>query len=475
MNESYIKLVEDFHTLERENNLFDISIKGHPFWEYIRYYVFEEINRTKSHVQFPIKKIYYLKKFSELVQYFMYRLHCFFQKQKRFDILFFTHTRTAQIDGKKVYFHVYPIVQALHKSFKTMIAHQQEFPICKSDYPCPVIKTRSLYLFSRLKSYFVKFSVEDQSTFTNISLLINKIFNTKVDIHLLAKSIYARNLIYYNEFLKFFKTYLPSVIIYCDSGEMKPILKAAHELGITAIDYQHGIISPVSLLYRYPKGFNLEKVKNTNADSIFTFGDYWHNFLRTPSKPVSVGFPYFDLSRQNFVSSSRNEKSILITSVLSSRKILAHLALDLANLMPDYTIYYRRRTEEHDLLESIYPPNFIKKKNIIIVGGKDSSLYDDFAKCKYLVSTNSMTLYEGIASGLKTFVLKAGWYEEVEELYRQKYALLVSSAQEIAEAINNKKDLLYNFQIDENLFKKNSLYNVELYFNSLLRKSYIVK
>ncbi|GEM_PF-4890753 len=469
MNNSYIQLAEKFLSLERENHLFDIRIKGHPFWEYMRYSIFEEINRAKSQVKFPVKKRVYLKKLYELALYFVYRFMRLVRKRKEFDLLLLTHTRTAWIDGKNVYFHVYPIAKALSPSYKVMIAHRHEFPICKSDYPCPVLTTRPIFLFSRLKSLFIRFTGEDRSTFTRLSALINKTFGTQIDIHSLAKSGYVMSLACYREFLAFFKTYKPSIIIYCDSGEMKPILEAAHQVGIKAVDYQHGIISPVSLLYRYPENFSLSKVKETNADYVFTFGDYWHPFFRTPSQPISVGFPYFDLCKEKPDSPPRDEKSILITSVMSSRKPLSQLAVDLATLLPDYTIYFKRRPEEHDSLESIYPADFSKKNNLVIIEGSQDSLYDYFARCQYLVSTNSMTLYEGRACGLITFVLKTGWYDEVKEFYEQKYASLVSSAKDIVASINNRKEPL-SFLPEDHLFKKNSLRHIESFLNSLLKK-----
>lgn len=461
------ELAEKFHALEKDNHLFDLKIKGHPFWEYMRYSIFEEINRAKSCVQFPVRKRSYFQKAGELAQYFIYRFACLMRKQRKFDILLFTHTRTALIDGRKVYFHTYPLAKALSKLYNVMIAHRHEFQICKSDYPCPVMVIRPLYLFGRLKSYFVKFNAEEQSTFARLGCLINTTFNTNIDIHSLARRIYAVHLASYNEFVRFFKIYKPSVIIYCDSGEMKPILKAAHEEGIKAIDYQHGIISPMSLLYRYPKEFHWEKLKETNADYVFTFGDYWIPFFTTPSRPVSVGFPYFDLCRKKPDAAEKREKNILITSVLSSRKALVQLALDLANCLPNHSIYFRRRPEEHDFLESIYPEEFIRKSNIKIVGGCDSSLYDDFAKCHYLISTNSMTLYEGVASGLVTFVFKAEWYDEAEDFYQKGYALLVSSAKEIVESIQNRKNQS-SFMPTEHFFRTNSINHVESFLSSIL-------
>lgn len=467
MNESYRQLVERFHTLEAEHRWFDVTIKGHPFWQYMRYYVFEAINREKSGVIFPKRQVAYANKIRELVRYLLFRVQCIFQKQRRFDLLLFTHNKTALIDGKQVDFHMYPLAKAFGSAWKMMIAHRYEFPMCKSHYPCPVLVTRPMYLFSRLRSYFVRYTADDLAFFHRLGAAINTTFHTQIDMVALVKYIYSWHLICYKEYLRFFKIYRPSAIMFCDSGDTKPLIEAAHDVGIRAIDYQHGIISPVSLLYRYPENIAAGKIQGTNVDAIFTFGDYWNAFLKTPSRAVSVGFPYFDRCSQEAGVTSRDERSILITSVLSARNTLAQLAIDLADLLPDYTIYYKLRPDEYDSWEGAYPETLRRKTNLTIVNGNDGTLYDYFAKCRYLISTNSMTLYEGMASGLTTFVLKAGWYEEMKELYERKFAFLVSSAREIVDSIGNQA-MPVTPPPEDYFFRKNALAHLKLSLAQLL-------
>ncbi len=81
------ELVEKFHSLEAENNLFDLKVKGRPFWQYMRYYLFEEISREKAQAVFPKSKKSYAAKLGELAYYFAYRLKRIFKKQQRFVLL----------------------------------------------------------------------------------------------------------------------------------------------------------------------------------------------------------------------------------------------------------------------------------------------------------------------------------------------------------------------------------------------------
>lgn len=467
MNDSYIQLAEKFHVVEEENGLFDLTIKGHPFWQYMRYYVFEEINRDKSKVIFPKRKKAYAEKIKAFIGYFAYRLKFCFRRRRNVDVVLYTHNKTAVIDGKKVDFHVYPVAKALSEKFKIVIEQRYEFPIRKSDYPCEVLVTRPIYFYSRLKSLFVVYNSKEKAIFARLSSLINSEFGTNVDVFRLARNIYSWHLMCFNEYLRYFRKMRPSVIVFCDSGDTKPMIEAAHRFGVRVVDYQHGIISPVSLLYRYPDGVSAEKLKETNADCVLTFGEYWHRFLKCPSKPVSVGFPYYDYCNAKRIPSSRDQKSILVTSVMSARKALANLAGELSRLLPDFTVYYRLRPDEHDLPEEIYPAEFFRRANIKIIDGSDGSLYDYFARCKYLVSTNSMTLYEGMASGMKVFILKMAWYEEMKELYENKYAALVSSADEIVEAINNRKGPA-TVMPNSHLFKENSIQHVESALRELI-------
>ncbi len=124
-------------------------------------------------------------------------------------------------------------------------------------------------------------------------------------------------------------------------------------------------------------------------------------------------------------------------------------------------------SSEYDSWKTIYPHDFMSKKNIEIIDGSCDSLYDVFAKCRYLITTNSMSLYEGIASGLVPFILKAGWHEEVEDLYKKNIATLVSSEDEIIRMIRGQNGPAPSLPTNH-LFRENSLQHVGSFLKQIL-------
>ena len=106
----------------------------------------------------------------------------------------------------------------------------------------------------------------------------------------------------------------------------------------------------------------------------------------------------------------------------------------------------------------------------MIIDNDERSLYDYFSSCNYQVGTNSTALYEGLAFGLKTFILKAGRYEEVKSLFDKGYADLVESAEEIQSIITNQEISPGSF-VGDKFFKPKSKINFFRNIASLLKKN----
>ena len=81
-------------------------------------------------------------------------------------------------------------------------------------------------------------------------------------------------------------------------------------------------------------------------------------------------------------------------------------------------------------------------------------------QCQYHVGVNSTAIYEGLAvSSPVVFIIKTGWYEEMENLYKRGIVFLVDSPGQIIESISrggvplgrDRLEELYNPNWERNL------------------------
>ena len=461
-------LVKKFHQFEIENELFDKKINGKYFWDYIRLNTFEGmIHRKHGGIPYPPspKK---LKAIFDLSRYLLGLLFDIFKGKKQYDIFLINYDRNNIINDKALNIHMHYFAK-LEDRYRILLIDPYDGVQSKTDYPCDIYRARPMYLFARFKSILTKFSNNDQLYLNNLSKQKKIEFNVDLNILELAKNIFSYQVILDSEYIRLFNKYKPKLILYCDNGSMKGILEAAYKSKITRVDFQHSLISSINILYNYPSSI-LSKTKATNPEYIFTFGTYWHKNIETISKKVPIGFPYLEsqIKKLKIIDVEKREKSIIIISMLTgnAKELLVNTAIGLAKELPEWTIYYKLRNTEYNNWQANYPKDF-RRDNIIVIDSNRPTLYQLFSKCRIQISTNSTAVYEGLAFGLKTYIFKVGWYEEMEYLYNNDYAYLISSPKEVIMKIKQgfKKDNCLKLN---HLFLENSMKNLRKTINGLL-------
>jgi hypothetical protein len=461
---------DSFIKFEEKYDLFSINVRGMCFWDYIRYTVFEKIINTQS--SFSIQRTRnYFTYFYEMIQYSVTWTRMALKSSRKYDILLINYNRSNVIDGKSVNIHMHFIDQVIHDIFKTVLVDPHGIIKNKTHYHCDILNLRPAYLICRIKAHFIFFTKEEEKIFQDLQKKIEEHFGSGIDIQFLAKDIFSFHLMYKKVYRRLFKKLQTRLIIYCNDGNQKGMIDAASELKIKTVDFQHSQISPLNIIYNYSHKTNLKPIESTTPDYIFSFGSYWENEFRLPSKIVPVGFPYFDKMAEKHLAHipDQKRKNIIIISILFSREKLIEIALGISDLLPDYTIYYKMRNDEYQNWKTHYPEKFKNKKNIIVIDNDNTPLYDFFSRCRFQISVNSTAVYEGLAFGLTTFIVKHGWYQEMKRLYENKHAFLITSSNEISEIILNDSKPEKCLTLDE-IFKQDSLNNVQHAIIDIMKK-----
>lgn len=467
--------IEKFLILEKDNNLFDYEIQGFKYWHYIRFSVFQEILKQVDNVGLAhtsLEKEKYFKRFYlklKQLPNFLFKNPIWFLKEK--DLIILNSSRRVK-NGK--YFEcLYTDILINHTNYSYYVF---ENPILEKHFK--PIGTRNIryldYITFRVAIYkefmrkFIRFSISetDKEQVLKIINLINALFNIYLDekriIHLVENVVLA-----YNESKKYYKKILdkvkPKVIIQLASYSFDRYLinEIAKKRGIPVIELQHGTMGKYHVAYNFAEKMDLP----TFPDYIFLFGQFWKDNTRLPiddSKIKVVGWPYYEqkiktYKRNNEVKSAR--KNILFISQGTVGKELSKAAINLADKidLSRYQITYKLHPGEYTRWKNEYP--WLVNSNMEIIDNNEHDMHYYFAKSDVQIGVYSTAIYEGIGYGLRTFIYKLYGHETMEELYKNGYAVLFESIDELIVNLEEENEKI-EYQDLSYFWKDNSINNI---------------
>lgn len=464
-----------FYECEQRERLFDYSVKGRNIWDYVRYPVFyyllnNVVRGNELSYGGTSKRSLFMKELAGVAS----------AVRRRFggksgtsgcDILVVNYTRTNLIDGKNVNIHFYPLIKALHDKYRIILLDPSRYQVrVEENYPCEVVRSISIHYRSKLKRRLLRYSESDERVFHAVGDVLRREYNCDLDIEGVVAGSFAKQLLDGHEYKKLFRKIRPKVIIHTDTGVNKGWMEEAHSLGIPIVEFQHSIMSDAGVHCNYPEDIVRSQLK-TLPDYIFSFGEFWHDHYKLPSRKIAVGFPFVErkISEVRSMNLKKDGGFVVISSIHSGRK-LEKLALDLSKLVPDRTIYYKLRCEEYADWRNVYSREFQSRENIVVVDNDSSHLYEYFARASFQIGINSTALVEGMMFGLGTYVLKDGWYAEMQSLIDAGYAHLVTSAEDIVSHMRGDSPVGKTLG-GEALFKSNSIANISNEIDGIVNSS----
>jgi len=232
------------------------------------------------------------------------------------------------------------------------------------------------------------------------------------------------------------------------------MIKWAKEMGIVTAEFQHGIVSKEHLAYNYGEGVrNSEEYKKYVPDYFLTYGEYWSNQVRIPGKTYVVGNPHFYESIKRYKNVEEKEDTILIVSDWTLTEDFVKIAEYLAKHFKNKKIIFKMHPGEmknYELIKTLEPFQNIDIK-------KNEDIYALLAKCRYIVSCYSTTVFEALAFSKEAYILDN---EFSKKYIPDNVGIRFKSLEELAELIMNN-------------VKNEESKNVEYYFNSNWRENYI--
>lgn len=460
-------LVKDFLHFEENTDVFKYSIEEIPVWDFVRYEVFYQLLYALCKQDSALAENKLTKLFKFVVKVYniglmsgLFIKRGFFRNKKKYDLLVFNEARKFLIENKRRNSSCFYPIRQLAKDYKVLSLEPS--PLYKRygrNYPCDVQYNGLDDKIIRLQAKFSRLCEPDLNVINQICQDVKLSFN--VDVRITDKFLYHLN--QYKYYVKFFMRHQPKVILFADNGNRKGILLAARNLDIPTIELQHSVLSDMNITYKYPDDILKHHIEKCALPTyLFTWGEAWHSTVSRICHPIAIGNPYFEaeLCRILNTKCEKNLRQILIIGITFSKDLLVKAALELSEQLPDFTIVYKLRAEDMRDWQNRYPKAFSTRKNIRVICSLSPSLYDLFAESCYMVGVNSTALIEGVMFGLKTFLLKDGFSDEMKILVDHNLATCMESLTEVITAIRNSLDPGPSLEDCRVLFKENSSENL---------------
>jgi len=438
---------------------FIIKEKDLMIWPLIRWRVLSYINRKEKKLAIPhaSQTKLSLKSFRYIYNSLKYAPH---RLNKKYNIMHFNIARGRLNNknfniGADYYSFLLPKTLVIDASYR---GHYY-IPDNTDNFATGEYGELKAFLFYQIKKLFSKKNNHSIERF--IEFLKSKDNIEEEFVQKIRKKLYYYYYGYdsYRFYLKnILKKLNPKVIFVRTAsygGFISVLLKLAKENGITTGEFQHGTLYKSHVAYNYGDAvFKSDQYKKYLPDYILTYGDYWNDKIKIPSKIITMGNPHFYESIKKYKNIKEQKNSILIISQGAITDKFVKIAKYLSKELRNYKILFKLHPGEVPF-ENRYKELY-KYANIELT--KSGDIYEYIAQFENIVASHSTTIFESLGFNKKLFILdnimsKKKIPEDTGVRFKEN--------EELKDLILNNKEL-------------NMTYNLEYYFNSNWKENYKV-
>ena len=175
---------------------------------------------------------------------------------------------------------------------------------------------------------------------------------------------------------------------------------AFKDAGAYVVEPQHGWIGPSHAAYNYGAAFWDPRLRRALPDELITFGDFWSEGVRTPSRTHAIGKPH--LAKRAGEASSARPRRIMVVSSRADPEETDRFVLDLRETVgPEWEVLFRPHPAERDAVDQRYPGIAARAGVEVDV---NADVYESLAHTRVVVGVASTVLFEAAAFGCEVIV-----------------------------------------------------------------------
>lgn len=423
------ELCEFVWHLEEKYDLLNLNIADSYIWEYIRMQFYYSLAVSIGVLTPQTKKkslkdrmVFFLKSFKNSLTHNISTL-------KKYDTVFFSHSRSVKVDGEYIDIYSEYLIRELQQT--------QRIIDFEGDYQDTHIRKRkhNVHLLDWVtQQVYVEYFLIRKKKVLNAgqTQLINTIeqeiydrYGVSFSLLKLVENKVKLFGIYYKIYEKVFKKVQPSRVYVTTAYYYAPIIKAARSQGIEVTELQHGIITRYHLGYSFPLH---KKPLHYFPDKLVVWSESWKNIIKYPiaSQHVVVDrFRYLDDKKKDFSGSEKEKDTFLVLSQAAITEKIAQKMLDNAAFFKGKKIRYKLHPGEFEIWHKNVPLNKLRELLDVEIITNEKNLYHLMALSEFQVGVFSTALYEGLEFDCKTVLLDVDGIEYMEDFINVNHPLIL--------------------------------------------------
>jgi hypothetical protein len=433
-----LDLCTQFLRLEEETNVFAQRIQNTYFWEHVRFYVYLELQRTLglTEVEPFLPRNSWQTWVRKLTSIFkaVFSHNPFWTTSR--PLMFFGCPRRSP-DEAGVWWDtsVDPYLDALPCPYYYIERYHHD----RHYTPTRTREVKYHDLFAilariyHMATFYQRYTPSETMLLLNLEQQLKNHFGVAIDVTGITRSILKTRSCLLGIYRRLFRRVRPEIVFFASINYPERIaIEVCKELGLTTVELQHGVIGPTDLCYVFPRGVPLR----CYPDYLLVYGPFWQQCARYPLPPekvLAVGNPYLEAQAQRPPDGKAAENIVFISQPAIGGD-LSRFATRLADHpLANAPIVYRLHPFERDW-ETRYP--WLKHPGIVISDNRQENLYAVLRGAKAQVGVHSAALFEGLAFGLRTYLLDLPGIENMDPLIRKGCARIVREPGDVFEDVS---------------------------------------
>lgn len=439
-----MELIDKFLIFEKNHNMIEKKIDDFYYWVYMRFELYSDFQRQKKEMKnsaYAINDSRIKKLLSQPQKLIWAWTRSMMRCHKKCNVLFVNHERRMSVEGIDVPIYFDELIKNYSGEYVIVEPrninnwHYQNEKYMENTYYLDDILNYKTPLHIKTHKYVNQpFEVE----FKEILTAMEAEFDVVIDKNKWIQWVYYSKKRYESnkkQFIRMLRQISPQKIVevvYYNNVFMA-LNEAAHELDIPVYELQHGIMGYYHIAYNFDKQYSLPLL----PDNILLFSEYWMKNTRFPlpkKSQFAVGYPYMESMVEKYRRDNDDKLTILFISQRTIGKQLSSFAVELEKLLNkramEHKIYYKLHPAECSDWNEELPELYKNRGKIDVISDPSRGIYELFGVSNYQIGVYSTAIFEGMAFGLKTFVLNVDGSENVRDLCDGGYAELINSAEE---------------------------------------------